>query len=140
MPRSVTKPDGRIITLARRSEIKQLWRAGALTLDVRDQTEVDASKGGRSSACTLHVPINVEGKPQSAHATTLTEWTSKLRAAGVNIERPSTAFVVHCTGGGRAEKAVMMLQKLGFTAVNGGGPDDVRRCFEEAARAHSLAP
>ena len=40
--------------------------------------------------------------------------------------------MVHCTGGGRAEKVCGFLRELGFTALNGGGAEEVAKCFEES--------
>ena len=54
-----------------------------------------------------------------------------MTAAGVDLNNPSS-FVVHCTGGGRANKACEFLEKLGFTALNGGSPAVVTKCYEEA--------
>ena len=130
--RSVIKPDGRVITLASFTEMRSAVASGARVLDVRDTTEVLAGKGGRTVSDAIHVPLNVDGKPQSAHPTTRAEFLAALEA--VSFCRTTcclpTAFIVHCTGGGRAEKAVKHLRDLGFEALNGGGPDDVRECVD----------
>eukprot|EP00966_Prymnesium_polylepis_P252793 5843525-Prymnesium_polylepis.1 len=133
-PRSVTKPDGRVITLATRAEMKESIKSGARALDVRDPNEVEAKKGGTAAVGAVHVPVNVDGQTQKEHKTTPEEYKKKLADAGVDVETPSAAFIVHCTGGGRADTTVGLLKELGFASVlNGGGPDDVRLCVEELA-------
>mmetsp|Transcript_15418 Transcript_15418/g.39733 ORF Transcript_15418/g.39733 Transcript_15418/m.39733 type:complete len:147 (+) Transcript_15418:54-494(+) len=137
-PRSIAKPDGRVIELATRAAMKVAFRAGARVLDVRDPNEVEASKGGTSVSgnARVHAPVNTDGKTQKEHNTSLPEYREKLVAAGVDVDQAeSQVFVVHCTGGGRADKGAGFLRELGFTALNGGGPDDVRTCFEEVAAA-----
>ena len=127
-PRSVVKPDGRVIALASRDTMRKAFVGGARVLDVRDPNEVVAARGGTAATGALHVPINVGGEAQSAHPTSVYEFKAALDASGI----PSTpqTFIVHCTGGGRAEKAVKLLSTLGHTAYNGGSADDVRECYE----------
>ena len=130
MPRAVTKPDGRVIKLATFGDIKAAFAADAKVLDVRDQAEVDAGKGGKTVENPVHAPVNVDGQAQAAHKTTLEEYKAALTAAGVDVENHKPAsFVVHCTGGDRAEKVCGFLNELGFTALNGGGAADVAKCF-----------
>ena len=133
-PRSVTKPDGRVIELATLGAMKAAFADGARVLDVRDQNEVDANKGGATVSAAMHAPVNVNGEAQSTHPTTVEEFAAALTASGVDLagHQPSS-FVVHCTGGGRAHKACGFLHELGFTALNGGGPADVASCFEASS-------
>jgi len=133
--RQLVKPDGREIPLAKLCVLQSLAQQldDAIALDVRDDNEIKASRGGVAYQHALHVPVNIHGQSQSEHTTTLDEYTSVLEAAGI-LDRPKdTPFLVHCTGGGRASKVVGFLQQLGFTeAHNGGSPDDVRQAFEVA--------
>ena len=95
-------------------------------LDVRDAGERDAGKGGppASIAGAAHVPLNVDGEPQSARLTTADEFAAKLAAAGVELpaDRP---IVTHCGSGGRGGKAAAILRGLGYDAHNGGSPANV---------------
>ena len=114
-PRSVTKPDGRVIALAPLSGMRKAFGKGARVMDVRDPSEVEAQKGGRAAKGAKYVPINVGGVPQAEHSTTVEEFSAALLAAGISSK--PRVFVVHCTGGGRAEKAVELLTALGHTVM-----------------------
>ena len=132
LPRAITKPDGRVIKLATFGDIKAAFASNAKVLDVRDQSEVDQAKGGKTVDDAVHAPVNVNGQAQATHQTTLEEYKAALTAAGVDVANHEPgSFVVHCTGGGRAEKVCGFLRELGFTALNGGGAKDVALCFEE---------
>ena len=111
--------------------LKTAFVDGARVLDVRDQNEIDAGKGGKCVSNAVRVPMNMNGESQETHQTSIEEYAAALTAAGVDLNNPST-FVVHCTGGGRANKACEFLEKLGFTALNGGSPAVVTKCYEEA--------
>ena len=64
VPRSITKPDGRVIELASFGAIKSAFSGGAQVLDVRDKNEVDANKGGTTVTTAVHVPVNMNGESQ----------------------------------------------------------------------------
>lgn len=134
-PRAVHKADGRVIPLAEICIMKAV--AGkAVVLDVRDPNEVAANKGGEAIATAINVPINMNGEAQSKRSTTLEEFRAKLLAKGLLESGPeeSKIFIAHCTGGGRAAKAVKLLKELGMEAYNGGGPTDVREAIEEMSK------
>lgn len=123
-PRQVVKKDGRI-PLSEICVLKAL--AGQATvLDVRDPNEIAAAKGGVTIDTAVNVPINIDGLPQSARPTTLEEFKEKL-GNKIPKEKP---VIAHCTGGGRAQKAVQLLKELGYEAYNGGGPTEVREAIE----------
>ena len=63
-PRSITKPDGRVIELASFGAIKSAFSGGAQVLDVRDKNEVDANKGGTTVTTAVHAPVNINGESQ----------------------------------------------------------------------------
>eukprot|EP00658_Telonema_sp_P-2_P035561 TRINITY_DN25833_c0_g1_i1.p1 TRINITY_DN25833_c0_g1~~TRINITY_DN25833_c0_g1_i1.p1 ORF type:complete len:147 (+),score=44.30 TRINITY_DN25833_c0_g1_i1:93-533(+) len=102
-------------------------------LDVRDVNEVAAAKGGVTVPGAVHAALNMDGIPQRVQPTSVDQYAQTLIDAGVELNPQSHAspFIVHCSGGGRAAKVVGFLKELGFEAVNGGSPDDVRSCWEQ---------
>eukprot|EP00523_Entomoneis_sp_CCMP467_P011294 CAMPEP_0168740202 /NCGR_PEP_ID=MMETSP0724-20121128/11854_1 /TAXON_ID=265536 /ORGANISM="Amphiprora sp., Strain CCMP467" /LENGTH=154 /DNA_ID=CAMNT_0008787623 /DNA_START=1 /DNA_END=465 /DNA_ORIENTATION=+ len=107
-----------------------------IIIDVRSAKEVEADKGGVRIATSVHVPININGQPQSIHRTTPEEFRSKLSEEGGIDLSSSTAtsrsFITHCTKGnteytGRGNRVAALLRDLGVSqAYNGGSADEIR--------------
>ena len=129
-------------------------RGSPLIIDVRDQNEIAAGKGGPPAFIpgSLNVPLNHLGVPQSqvslvvtspvkaCHAmhctgvhrllqrpTTSAEFREKLVAAGVELPADRSAPIIcHCGSGGRGGRAALFLEELGYLNVhNGGGPSHI---------------
>eukprot|EP00658_Telonema_sp_P-2_P035562 TRINITY_DN25833_c0_g1_i3.p1 TRINITY_DN25833_c0_g1~~TRINITY_DN25833_c0_g1_i3.p1 ORF type:complete len:173 (+),score=29.74 TRINITY_DN25833_c0_g1_i3:227-745(+) len=130
--RLLKKPDGRVIELASLKHLRTLL-PNSTVLDVRDVNEVAAAKGGVTVPGAVHAALNMDGIPQRVQPTSVDQYAQTLIDAGVELNPQSHAspFIVHCSGGGRAAKVVGFLKELGFEAVNGGSPDDVRSCWEQ---------
>ena len=116
-----------------------------IIIDVRSVKEIEACKGGVPIDGSFHVPINVDGQPQSIHVTTTEEFYNKLQAAGVildlsnsnnNDNNNNNSFITHCTAGntkyiGRGARAAAILRNLGFdNTYNGGSADEIRAAME----------
>ena len=120
-----------------------------IIIDVRSIKEIEACKGGVPIDGSFHVPINVDGQPQSIHVTTTEEFYNKLQAAGVildlsninntnntNNTNNNNSFITHCTAGntkyiGRGARAAAILRNLGFdNTYNGGSADEIRAAME----------
>ena len=115
-----------------------------IIIDVRSVKEIEACKGGVPIDGSFHVPINVDGQPQSIHVTTTEEFYNKLQAAGVildlsnsnNNNNNNNSFITHCTAGntkyiGRGARAAAILRNLGFdNTYNGGSADEIRKAME----------
>ena len=115
-----------------------------IIIDVRSIKEIEACKGGVPIDGSFHVPINVDGQPQSIHVTTTEEFYNKLQAAGVildlsnsnNNNSNNNSFITHCTAGntkyiGRGARAAAILRNLGFdNTYNGGSADEIRAAME----------
>ena len=115
-----------------------------IIIDVRSVKEIEACKGGVPIDGSFHVPINVDGQPQSIHVTTTEEFYNKLQAAGVildlsncnNRNNNNNSFITHCTAGntkyiGRGARAAAILRNLGFdNTYNGGSADEIRAAME----------
>ena len=116
-----------------------------IIIDVRSVKEIEACKGGVPIDGSFHVPINVDGQPQSIHVTTTEEFYNKLQAAGVildlsnsnnNNNSNNNSFITHCTAGntkyiGRGARAAAILRNLGFdNTYNGGSADEIRAAME----------
>ena len=118
-----------------------------IIIDVRSVKEIEACKGGVPIDGSFHVPINVDGQPQSIHVTTTEEFYNKLQAAGVildlsnsnnsnNNNNNNNSFITHCTAGntkyiGRGARAAAILRNLGFdNTYNGGSADEIRAAME----------
>ena len=97
-----------------------------LLVDVRDVEEVARGKGGPPSAIdnAVHVPLNIDGRPQRERETTVTEFLNKLDVAGVALPSDKTTpIVTFCGSGGRGGRAQRLLKEAGFVNVfNGKGP------------------
>jgi len=104
-----------------------------LILDVRDPDEVARGKGGPPGRVegAINVPLNIGGVGQGERRTTAEEFLAKLEEAGVALDA-DTHYVTHCGGGGRGGKAALILQNLGYSAFNGGGPADVHAAYAYA--------
>lgn len=78
-----------------------------LILDVRDKKEVVAGKGGPPSFIfgSINVPLNIDGKKQSDHSTSLKEFSKKLKEAGLTLTNKESPIITHCGSGGRGLKA-----------------------------------
>jgi len=107
-----------------------------VVIDVRSAKEVSAEKGGRAVNHSFHVPLNVDGQPQSVHETTAQEFKKKLEAAGVELPlNKDAAFITHCTAGdtpyiGRGARAAALLRDLGYrNSHNGGSADAIRNAL-----------
>jgi len=136
-PRHIVKKDGRVIPLEKMCVLQFVAGQGAIALDVRDDNEVEANKGGAAWKDALHVPVNMDGLTQTERPTALEEYVVVLKLAGVLDKPKDTPFIVHCSGGGRASKVVGFLHELGYTkSYNGGNPAAVRQAFEVATTAH----
>lgn len=100
-----------------------------LILDVRDQAEVAAGKGGPPARVpgSHNVPLNHDGRPQRERETTADEFAAKLAEAGVELPGPHDApIITHCGSGGRGGRAQRLLMEMGYTNVhNGGGPSHI---------------
>ena len=118
-----------------------------IIIDVRSVKEIEACKGGVPIDGSFHVPINVDGQPQSIHVTTTEEFYDKLQTAGVildlsnsnnsnNHNHNNNSFITHCTAGntkyiGRGARAAAILRNLGFdNTYNGGSADEIRAAME----------
>ena len=118
-----------------------------IIIDVRSVKEIEACKGGVPIDGSFHVPINVDGQPQSIHVTTTEEFYNKLQAAGVILDLSNSnnsnknnnnnnSFITHCTAGntkyiGRGARAAAILRNLGFdNTYNGGSADEIRAAME----------
>ena len=114
-----------------------------IIIDVRSVKDIEACKGGVPIDGSFHVPINVDGQPQSIHVTTTEEFYNKLQAAGVildlsnsNNNNNNNSFITHCTAGntkyiGRGARAAAILRNLGFdNTYNGGSADEIRAAME----------
>ena len=86
----------------------------------------------------VHVPLNVDNQPQSAHETSVEEFRAKLESVeALNfdvLDRSSRAFICHCAHpgveGGRGARAAALLRVMGFkNAHNGGHADAVREAL-----------
>merc|ERR1711862_64467 len=105
-----------------------------IIIDVRSDKEVKEAKGGETITGSYHVPLNVDGNPQSKHLTTAQEFYKKLLDAGVPMDdNKSQAFITHCTKGnttdyiGRCARAAALLRNLGYiNAHNGGSANEIR--------------
>ena len=104
-----------------------------VVLDVRSERERAAAVGGQPLPEAVHVPLNVDGQPQSTHETLADEFRAKLDAAGVCLAKldATRVFVAHCAHPGvergRGARAAALLRALGFPlAFNGGHADNVR--------------
>lgn len=125
-------------TLSSRNNVADLAILGALRnpiiLDVRDPNEVAAGKGGPPSVIvgSVNVPLNQNGRPQSEHQTTLSEFQLKIAAAGVKLPLDKLhPIVTHCGSGGRGGRARDILKELGYKNVfNGGGPAHIASAFK----------
>ena len=140
------------IALENLKEITDMADAGVIKnlknpiiiIDVRSIKEIEACKGGVPIDGSFHVPINVDGQPQSIHVTTTEEFYNKLQAAGVildlsnsnNNNSNNNSFITHCTAGntkyiGRGARAAAILRNLGFdNTYNGGSADEIRAAME----------
>uniref|UniRef100_A0A7S0IVB4 Rhodanese domain-containing protein n=1 Tax=Calcidiscus leptoporus TaxID=127549 RepID=A0A7S0IVB4_9EUKA len=108
-----------------------------LIIDVRSAREIAEAEGGAAVEGSVHVPLNVDGQPQSVHETTAAEFAKKLQAAGVTLPVDSDApIVTHCTAGdtpyvGRGARAAALLRELGYAnTLNGGSPDSIRAALQ----------
>jgi rhodanese-related sulfurtransferase len=116
-----------------------------IIIDVRSMKEIEACKGGVPIDGSFHVPINVDGQPQSIHVTTTEEFYNKLQAAGVvldlsnnnNRNNNNNSYITHCTAGntkyiGRGARAAAILRNLGFNnTYNGGSADEIRAAMDD---------
>jgi rhodanese-related sulfurtransferase len=117
-----------------------------IIIDVRSIKEIEACKGGAPIDGSFHVPINVDGQPQSIHVTTTEEFSNKLQAAGVvldlsnnnyNNNNNNNSYITHCTAGntkciGRGARAAAILRNLGFNnTYNGGSANEIRAAMDD---------
>ena len=112
-----------------------------IILDVRSAKERDNAVGGAALPSSVHVPLNVDGQPQSVHETSVEEFRVKLESvealySGVlsSPDRSRRAFICHCAHpgveGGRGARAAALLRVMGFkNAHNGGHADSVRHAL-----------
>lgn len=97
-----------------------------LVIDVRDQDERTAGKGGPPGVIegSVHVPLNIDGQKQSVRETTSEEFVAKLLLeGGIDVtaeEVRSRSIITHCGTGGRGAKAADILRSIGCDAHNGG--------------------
>jgi len=94
------------------------------------------AKGGLAVEGSVHVPLNVDGQPQSTHETTIPEFSKKLQEAGVVLPADGDApIITHCTAGdtpyvGRGARAAALLRGMGYAnAHNGGSADAIREAL-----------
>merc|ERR1711998_437970 len=116
--------------------------ANPLVIDVRSEQERSDSKGGVAVPGSFHVPLNVDGNPQSVHQTTAQEFRAKLVDAGIDMNNAPTkngaSFITHCTAGntpytGRGNRAAALLRDLGYKeAYNGGSAEGIRAALGES--------
>ena len=79
--------------------------------------------------------------PQEKHATTVAEFATKVKAAGIDLDALSKDAIIIVHAGrksedelSRAARAVALLRALGFAnAHNGGSPDAVRAALHATA-------
>jgi len=90
---------------------------------VRDTKEVVAGKGGPPSFIfgSVNVPLNIDGKKQSDHATSQKEFAKKLKDAGLTLTNKDSPIITHCGSGGRGSKAQQLLEDMGYSNVHNGG-------------------
>jgi rhodanese-related sulfurtransferase len=126
--------------------VKKNLKNPIIIIDVRSMKEIEACKGGVPIDGSFHVPINVDGQPQSIHVTTTEEFYNKLQAAGVILDlsninnttnnNNNNSIITHCTAGntkyiGRGARAAAILRNLGFdNTYNGGSADEIRKAME----------
>merc|ERR1711998_600194 len=116
--------------------------ANPLIIDVRSEQERSEAKGGVAVPGSFHVPLNVNGNPQSVHQTTAHEFRAKLMEAGIDMNNTPTKngapFITHCTAGntpytGRGNRAAALLRDLGYKeAYNGGSAEGIRAALGES--------
>jgi len=116
------------------SDVETLRSLGSpVIVDVRSSRELEAMKGGAAVSGSVHVPLNVDNTPQSAHETTAEEFRKKLERAGIlPAASKSTAFITHCTADtdkylGRGARAAALLRDLGYPNAHNGGTADMIR-------------
>uniref|UniRef100_A0A6U0IS42 Rhodanese domain-containing protein n=1 Tax=Minutocellus polymorphus TaxID=265543 RepID=A0A6U0IS42_9STRA len=116
-----------------------------IIIDVRSEKEVAEGKGGEAIPGSVHVPLNVDGNPQSVHVTTAQEFYNKLVEAGIDmpsLSKKDIAFIAHCTKGntdysGRCNRATALLRDLGYqNAHNGGSADEIRLALDLIKKDH----
>lgn len=89
-------------------EISELIKSGAIILDVRSNLE---SRRGTAEGA-VNIPF------------------LKLKSKLDKLPKDKT-IIVYCGTGGRADKALNILQKAGFNAVNGGGYKGILKILDE---------
>ena len=89
-------------------EISELIKSGAIILDVRSNLE---SRRGTAEGA-VNIPF------------------LKLKSNLDKLPKDKT-IIVYCGTGGRADKALNILQKAGFNAVNGGGYKGILKILDE---------
>ena len=107
---------------------------------MRSAKERENSVGGAALYRSVHVPLNVDGQPQSVHETSVEEFRAKLESVDVlifDVLDRSRAFICHCAHpgveGGRGARAAALLRVMGFkNAHNGGHADNVREALPNA--------
>ena len=102
-----------------------------LIIDVRDDNEKENNKGGAAIPGSVHVPINIDGQPQSVHETSKEEFAAKLKDCNVDLDAyKDNGFITHCGKGGRGGRAAFLLKEMGYKAFNGGSPDNIRSALD----------
>jgi phage shock protein E len=89
-------------------EVAELIKSGAFILDIRSNFE--AKRGMAKGA--VNIPF------------------LKLKSNFEQLPKEKT-IIVYCGTGGRADKALNILHKSGFDAVNGGGYKGIVKILEE---------
>lgn len=111
--------------------MEELCNLEALVIDVRDASEIDNPLPLVPGS--VNIPLNMDGRKQLEHVTTLEEYKAKLDASGALLADKS-APIVTCCGGQPADTPVNsrglrvknILKELGYTnVVNGGTPNNI---------------